>query len=389
MPLLIFAGAIGISLAVLGHYLAGAFQRSRNAERRALELQVLAREAELKSLRAQLDPHFLFNSLNSVAALIGNDTAAARQMCFLMAQFFRKSLTLAREQSIPLAEEVSLAETFLAIEKVRFGERLRSQFDIADDVRDVAVPPLMLQPLVENAVHHGVAHLLEGGEVTVQRASPRRFSRARRGESLRSGSAALARHRRGTRERALARRNAVRTSRQRGCRCARRRHFRVSDPVACRQRLSRNAEVNAVRVLIVDDETLARAILAEHLAKLPDVEVVGQAANGFEAVKLAEELNPDLMFLDIQMPKLSGFEVLELLGERAPAVMFTTAFDEFALRAFEVHAVDYLLKPVEPARLAAAVERAARTRAQSARRRRRRRSCRLRRGRQAARWSAS
>jgi LytS/YehU family sensor histidine kinase len=168
LPLLIFAGAIGISLAVLGHYLAGAFQRSRNAERRALELQVLAREAELKSLRAQLDPHFLFNSLNSVAALIGNDTAAARQMCFLMAQFFRKSLTLARQQAIPLAEEVSLAETFLAIEKVRFGERLRSRFDIADDVREVSVPPLMLQPLVENAVHHGVAHMLEGGEVIVQ-----------------------------------------------------------------------------------------------------------------------------------------------------------------------------------------------------------------------------
>ncbi|MBL8271441.1 sensor histidine kinase [Steroidobacter sp.] len=168
LPLLIFAGAIGMSLAVLGHYLAGAFQRSRNAERRALELQVLAREAELKSLRAQLDPHFLFNSLNSVAALIGNDTQAARQMCFLMAQFFRKSLTLARQQAIPLAEEVSLAETFLAIEKVRFGDRLRASFDIADDVKDVAVPPLMLQPLVENAVHHGVAHLLEGGEVCVQ-----------------------------------------------------------------------------------------------------------------------------------------------------------------------------------------------------------------------------
>src|SRR5262245_55220970 len=168
LGLMIFAGAIGISLAVLGHYLAGAFERSRNAERRALELQVLAREAELKSLRAQLDPHFLFNSLNSVAALIGNDTQAARQMCFLMATFFRKSLTLARQQAIPLAEEVSLAETFLAIEKVRFGDRLRASFDIADDVKEVAVPPLMLQPLVENAVHHGVAHMLEGGEVCVQ-----------------------------------------------------------------------------------------------------------------------------------------------------------------------------------------------------------------------------
>jgi two-component system, LytTR family, sensor histidine kinase AlgZ len=167
LPLLIFAGAIGISLAVLGQYLASAFQRSRNAERRALELQVLAREAELKSLRAQLDPHFLFNSLNSVAALIGNDTEAARKMCFLMAQFFRKSLSLGREQSIALAEEISLAETFLAIERVRFGERLRTRFDVADEVRNVAVPPLMLQPLVENAVHHGVAHLLEGGEVKV------------------------------------------------------------------------------------------------------------------------------------------------------------------------------------------------------------------------------
>jgi len=168
VPLLIFAGAIGILLAVLGHYLAGAFQRSRTAERKALELQVLAREAELKSLRAQLDPHFLFNSLNSVAALIGNDTQAARQMCFLMAQFFRKSLTLAREQAIPLSEEISLVETFLAIERVRFGDRLRIRFDVSEDTADVMVPPLVLQPLVENAVHHGVAHLLEGGEVKVQ-----------------------------------------------------------------------------------------------------------------------------------------------------------------------------------------------------------------------------
>jgi two-component system, LytTR family, response regulator len=114
-----------------------------------------------------------------------------------------------------------------------------------------------------------------------------------------------------------------------------------------------------VRALVVDDETLARQLMIEHLTKVPNIEVIGQAANGFEAVKLAEELTPDVIFLDIQMPKLSGFEVLELLGERAPAVVFCTAFDEFALRAFEVHAVDYLLKPVEPARLTAAVERVA------------------------------
>jgi two-component system LytT family response regulator len=114
-----------------------------------------------------------------------------------------------------------------------------------------------------------------------------------------------------------------------------------------------------MRVLIVDDESLARAYLAEQLAGIEGVQIVGQAANGFEAVKLAEDLSPDLMLLDVQMPKLSGFEVLELLGQRAPAVVFVTAHDEFALRAFEVHAVDYLMKPVEPARLRAALERAA------------------------------
>ena len=113
-----------------------------------------------------------------------------------------------------------------------------------------------------------------------------------------------------------------------------------------------------MRVLIVDDEMLARSILSEHLTKISEIEIVGQAANGFEAVKLAEELRPELIFLDIQMPKLSGFEVLELLGEKAPAVIFTTAYDEYALKAFEVHAIDYLLKPVEPPRLVAAVERA-------------------------------
>ena len=113
-----------------------------------------------------------------------------------------------------------------------------------------------------------------------------------------------------------------------------------------------------MRALIVDDEDLARAVLRELLAAHPEVEIVGEAGNGFAAVKLAEELAPDLLFLDIQMPKLSGFEVMELLGEKV-AVIFVTAYDEFALKAFDVHAVDYLLKPVEPARLGEAIGRAA------------------------------
>ena len=112
-----------------------------------------------------------------------------------------------------------------------------------------------------------------------------------------------------------------------------------------------------MRTFLVDDEPLARALLRELLLDHPGIEIVGEATNGFDAVKGIAELAPELVFLDIQMPKLSGFEVLELLGEPAPAVVFVTAYDEFALRAFEVHAVDYLLKPVEPARLAEAIAR--------------------------------
>jgi two-component system LytT family response regulator len=109
-----------------------------------------------------------------------------------------------------------------------------------------------------------------------------------------------------------------------------------------------------MRVLIVDDEHLARAVLREHLAGHPDIEIAGECANGFEAVKAIAELAPDLVFLDIQMPKLDGFEVVELAGS-APQYVFVTAYDQFALRAFEVHAVDYLMKPFSAARLAQAL----------------------------------
>ncbi len=106
-----------------------------------------------------------------------------------------------------------------------------------------------------------------------------------------------------------------------------------------------------MRTLIVDDEHLARAVLREYLAAHPDVEIVGECANGYEAVKAIAEHDPDLVFLDIQMPKLDGFEVVELAGSK-PHYVFATAYDQFALRAFEVHAVDYLLKPFSRERLA-------------------------------------
>ena len=116
-------------------------------------------------------------------------------------------------------------------------------------------------------------------------------------------------------------------------------------------------DARKIRAAIVDDEELARQVLAEYLAAHPDVEVAAQCANGFEAVKAIAELKPDLVFLDIQMPKLDGFEVLELVGP-GTEVVFVTAYDNYAIRAFEVHAVDYLLKPVGAERFEAALERA-------------------------------
>jgi two-component system LytT family response regulator len=114
---------------------------------------------------------------------------------------------------------------------------------------------------------------------------------------------------------------------------------------------------DTLRVVIVDDEPLARGVVREYLAADGRVEVVAECGNGFDAVKAVSELAPDLVFLDVQMPKLDGFEVLELLGRSVP-VIFTTAYDKYALQAFDVHAVDYLLKPFSEERFADALSRA-------------------------------
>jgi two-component system LytT family response regulator len=112
-----------------------------------------------------------------------------------------------------------------------------------------------------------------------------------------------------------------------------------------------------LRAVIVDDEDLARAIVREFLSHAPDIEIAAECSNGFEAVKVIGEVKPDLLFLDVQMPKLDGFEVLELIDE-SPAVIFTTAYDSYAMKAFDAHAVDYLLKPFSAERFQTALERA-------------------------------
>ncbi len=106
-----------------------------------------------------------------------------------------------------------------------------------------------------------------------------------------------------------------------------------------------------MRVIVVDDEELARESLVSLLNNSKDIEIVAECSNGLDAIKKVKELNPQLLFLDIKMPHLNGFEVLDLLGNEAPPTIFVTAFDDFAIKAFEANAIDYLLKPVNPERL--------------------------------------
>jgi len=163
----IFSMLILIFLLVTAtHYIIIAFEQSRESERQTLELQVLAQDAELRALRAQIDPHFLFNSLNSISALTTNDPAKARTMVILLAEFFRNSLDLGTKDRILLSDEISLIDKFLTIEKVRFGSRLNVQQEIDKKTLDCKIPPLLLQPLVENAVRHGISQLIEGGTIT-------------------------------------------------------------------------------------------------------------------------------------------------------------------------------------------------------------------------------
>jgi two-component system sensor histidine kinase AlgZ len=153
----------GLSLGL--HFTALAAESSREAERRSAESRTLAREAELQALRMQLNPHFLFNSLHSIAALATLDGGRAREMCVRLADFLRNSLRLGSRENIPLSEELALARNYLDVERVRFGDRLQVYEEIEPECQECGVPALLLQPLVENAVKHGIAGLVEGGSI--------------------------------------------------------------------------------------------------------------------------------------------------------------------------------------------------------------------------------
>lgn len=165
IPLLVGTGVLLYLLSVALYYVILAVEASREAEARAMRANVLARDAELRALKAQVNPHFLFNSLNSISALTGSDPGKAREMCVLLGDFLRRTLGLGEKATIPIEEELSLVHAFLAVKKIRFGERLRMEENVDPAALPMDIPPLLLQPLVENAVAHGVANLVEGGAI--------------------------------------------------------------------------------------------------------------------------------------------------------------------------------------------------------------------------------
>jgi hypothetical protein len=156
-------GLILYGLCAVANYLSLAFERARELETRELQAQLAARDAELRMLRNQVDPHFLFNSLNSISALTSIDPAAAREMTLKLADFFRRTLGLDAQRRVRLADELELVRHYVAIEQVRFGARLGYHDAAGEEAAACLLPPLLLQPLVENAIKHGIAQRLEGG----------------------------------------------------------------------------------------------------------------------------------------------------------------------------------------------------------------------------------
>jgi len=167
-PLLFGSGVLLYLLAVALHYVLLSDQASHEAAQREAEARVLARESELKALKTQVNPHFIFNCLNSISALTTSDSAKAREMCVLLADFLRKTLGLGEQTLIPLHDELALTRSYLSVEQIRFGVRLKLEEKTDPAVLDCLVPPLLLQPLVENAVRHGVSNLTEGGWIRIE-----------------------------------------------------------------------------------------------------------------------------------------------------------------------------------------------------------------------------
>ena len=324
-------------------------------------------EAEVRALRAQISPHFIYNSLGAIASFVRTDPERARDLLLEFADFTRYSFRRHGEFTT-LAEELRSIEQYLLLEQARYGERLRVVLRIAPEVLPVQIPFLSLQPLVENAVKHGLEGRAEGGTITVVAsdldreceitieddgagADPDEVRRALAGASESVGLANVderLRHTFGD-EYGLA----VETAVGAGTRVI----LRV--PKYAERTAHVTTEPVGLRVLVIDDERPALDELAFLLERDPRVHGVLTSDSATDALRVLQDLSVDAVFLDISMPGLSGLELAQVLArfKTPPPVVFVTAHEQHAVEAFELNAVDYVLKPVREERLAEAVRR--------------------------------
>ena len=347
--------------------LAHALEFRRESDRRAVDsaqLEMRLVEAQLQALQRQLHPHFLFNTLNAIAGLMRSDVDAADRMMDRLGDLLRMTLNTSNIQEVSLKEELEVLQKYLDIEQVRLGDRMTVNIDIDPDALDAQLPNFLLQPLVENAVRHGIAPRVQPGQVEI--------SASRRGEPAgdrhlqqRRGCAAASAHapqsRRWPRQHTRTPRASLSERSQPGVFQRRPRFPGHGQHSLCRRSLAERFDqsgcrMTKIRTLVVDDEPIARARVVSLLKQEDDIEVVGECANGQQAMSAIESTSPDLLFLDIQMPEVNGLDLARTIQSTGnPAVVFVTAYDEYALRAFEVHALDFLLKPFSAERFRSAL----------------------------------
>ena len=345
----------------------------RREQLRAAAMRANWLQAQLETLRVQLHPHFLFNTLNTISALVGSRPEEARDLIAQLAALLRDSIEGAGGEFYPLRREVELAHKYLRIMSVRFGARLKPATDVMAGLEDCPVPRGLLLTLLENAVTHGVSMITGDSELSLRCGLDGELLLVEVGNRYDPDATAVAgapRRPRGSRhasQRALRRRIQTRVRRRRRRYLVHARQVaggvRAPRCGAGRRRCAsaRATRAHVIRALIVDDEPPARAQVREFLSGEPDVLVIGESADGEDALRQIRALAPDLLFMDIRMPRLSGLEVLSSGAEaRLPYTIFTTAYTQYAVAAFAVEALDYLVKPLERERFREAVERARR-----------------------------
>ena len=285
-----------------------------------------------------------------------------------LSTFLRSTLERLDTPELRVAEEIELIEQYLRIQRYRFGARLHAVVEAEQEALGALIPTLILQPLVENAVRYSVLPREAGGSLWV---SVRKelavliVSVEDDGPGLNGGTLyafGMGLQNSSDRLKALYGAAASLTIGSRtdgtGCAVVIRLPFRLTPVIQPSDRCNRGRTSVKIRTVIADDEELARRGLRALSQRCEDLELICECRNGRETVDAIHRHRPDLVFLDVQMPGKTGFDVISAIADaHRPHVVFVTAYDKFALRAFEVHALDYLLKPVNEERFDAALAR--------------------------------